>query len=107
MKTVILEHTPPNKPNTPDYCSQVTPVNIIMEKFRQNNTMENSPLPRAITHMDTPETSLGACLRSNPSPKLRKEMARCIHTLPYCKPLPSQPRRNSTVCAIKTICYSK
>lgn len=67
-----------------------------MEKFRQNNLLDSdSPLPRAITHVDTPETPLGAFIRPNPSPNLRKEMARYLNTFPDFKPPPE--RRLSTV----------
>lgn len=91
---LILEHTPKNNVRTPDVCSQVTPVNKIMQKWRQNNQIE-SPLPRALTHVDTPETPLGAFIRADPSPNLRKDMARFLDTLPDWKPPPE--RRMSTV----------
>lgn len=65
-----------------------------MEKLRQNNLIE-SPLPKAITHVDTPETPLGAFIRPDPSPNLRKDMARFLDSLPEWKPPPE--RRQSTV----------
>lgn len=92
-----------NSPKTPknndvgtsgERFSQVTPVNKIMEKLRQSNLID-SPLPRAITHVDTPETPLGAFIRPNPSPRLRKEMLEFLNTFPEWKP--PRVRRPSTV----------
>lgn len=65
-----------------------------MEKLRQSNLID-SPLPRAITHVDTPDTPLGAFIRPNPSPNLRKEMLGFLNTLPEWKP--PRERRASTV----------
>lgn len=89
--------TPKNNIHTPESCSQVTPVNKIMEQFRQKhlNADTDSPLPRAITHVDTPETPLGAFIEPNPSRSLRKEMARYLNTFPEWRPPPE--RRLSTV----------
>lgn len=65
-----------------------------MQRFRENNIID-SPLPRAVTHVDTPETPLGAFIHPNPSPNLRKEMVRHLNNFPDFKPLVE--RRKSTV----------
>lgn len=49
------------------------------------------PLPKRWGDVDTPETPLGAYIRPNPSPHLRKEMLKWINTFP------EKTRRNSTV----------
>lgn len=101
---MILDRTPTNV-KTPETYSQVTPVNQIMQRYRQSN-MIDSPLPKALTHIDTPETPLGAFIRPNPSPNLRKEMVRFLNTLPDWKPPPE--RRASTVSTkeINTLYFS-
>lgn len=87
--------------NTPDVCSQVTPVNKIMQEVRMKNllgTPDTPPLPKPWGHVDTPETPLGAFIGENPSPNLRKQMQRYVNQFPDFGP-PRQ-RRKSTVSGI-------
>lgn len=76
-----------------------------MERVRQNNLIDSPPLPKAITHIDTPETPLGAFLRPNPSPNLRKEMVRFLNTLPDRKPPHQEEQARYAI--FKIICIGK
>ncbi|KRT81162.1 hypothetical protein AMK59_5271, partial [Oryctes borbonicus] len=88
---------------SPNVCSQVTPVNKIMKQVRSNYMLgtppSTPPLPPRWGDVDTPETPLGAFIRPNPSPHLRKEMLKWINTFPETK-----SRRISTVDKILTLC---
>ncbi|KAK9745844.1 BRCA1 C Terminus (BRCT) domain [Popillia japonica] len=80
---------------SPNVCSQVTPVNKIMKQVRSQFMLgtpsDTPPLPPRWGDVNTPETPLGACLKSQPSPHLRKEMLKWINTFPDTK-----SRRDST-----------
>lgn len=84
---------------SPNVCSQVTPVNKIMKQVRSQFMLgtpsDTPPLPPRWGDVNTPETPLGACLKSQPSPHLRKEMLKWINTFPDTK-----SRRDSTVSTI-------
>lgn len=85
-----------------DVCSQVTPVNKIMQEVRMTNLLGTPELPKTPKpwdHVDTPNTPLGAFINADPSPNLRKDMVRYLNRLPYPKPPPPLPK--STVCLIK------
>lgn len=95
--------TPPNKIRSPPFNSQVTPVNKLLEEFWDKNLMESPAIPKAFTHMDTPETPLGAFICPNPSPNLRKEMQQKLDSNRAWKPPPQ--RRLSTVSFSFTLFY--
>ncbi|XP_031332401.1 DNA topoisomerase 2-binding protein 1-like isoform X2 [Photinus pyralis] len=76
-------------------ASQITPVQKIITEARSRNLLDtpvqNLPHPLPWDQVDTPETPLGAFIRPNPSPHLRKEMLKFLNTFPEYK-----PRRDST-----------
>lgn len=76
--------------------SQVTPVVKIIQEVRLNCMLDTpSPLPKPWDHVDTPNTPLGAFIRDDPSPNLRKKMVRYLNSLPDYNP--PKVRRMSTV----------
>ncbi|XP_025835634.1 DNA topoisomerase 2-binding protein 1 isoform X1 [Agrilus planipennis] len=96
-KPSVCDNNEVNTPVTARVFSQVTPVSKIMEEVRMTNllgTPECPSTPKPWNHVSTPDTPLGAFIRPNPSPALRKELAQWINTLPDWKPPP--PRRPST-----------
>ncbi|XP_030747341.1 DNA topoisomerase 2-binding protein 1-A isoform X2 [Sitophilus oryzae] len=80
---------------TPDTCSQVTPINKILQDARDKKIL---PTPSPKTYYPwapkTPDTPLGAFIRDNPSPALRKEMQAYVNEFPDFVPPPK--RRLST-----------
>lgn len=73
-------------------------MNQVRSNYMLGTPPSTPPLPRRWGDVDTPETPLGAYIRPNPSPHLRKEMLKWINTFPETK-----PRRDSTVYMIRCI----
>lgn len=69
----------------------MTPINKIMQNFRETNLMLNSNTPKETKeykmpepwmNIKTPETPLGAFLTPNPSPGLRKQWEYWLRQFP-------------------------
>ncbi|XP_060533164.1 DNA topoisomerase 2-binding protein 1-A isoform X2 [Cylas formicarius] len=77
-----------NGSDTPETYSQVTPINKIVQDAIDNNLMPTPPSPKVYYPWDpkTPDTPLGAFIRPNPSPRLRKEMQRYVNSFPEFEP---------------------
>jgi hypothetical protein len=89
---------------SPDSCSQVTPINKLMEEVRKTNllgTPQTPPVPKSWYDIKTPDSPFGAFIRPHLSPKSKKELMRYINRIPDFVPPPKE-RRNSTVC----LCFS-
>ncbi|XP_022903997.2 DNA topoisomerase 2-binding protein 1-like isoform X1 [Onthophagus taurus] len=78
--------------DSPQASSQITPVKDIVKRFegdlKINLSALTPPLPKLYNEVDTPETPYGNFLKSNPSPRLRKQCLQWINSLPYTKPKP-------------------
>lgn len=97
----IVEKTPLNRRlfkgvgETPDPCSQVTPINKLMEEVRKTNllgTPQTPSVPKIWYDVDTPESPFGAFIRPHLSPKSKKEIMRYINSLPDFIPPPKEPQ---------------
>jgi hypothetical protein len=105
----LTEQTPVNfrlcgTTESPDSCSQVTPINKLMEEVRKTNllgTPQTPPVPKSWYDIKTPDSPFGAFIRPHLSPKSKKELMRYINRIPDFVPPPKE-RRNSTVC----LCFS-
>ncbi|XP_071053799.1 DNA topoisomerase 2-binding protein 1-like isoform X2 [Onthophagus taurus] len=78
--------------DSPQAWSDITPLKDIVKRFEGNLKINLSPstpaLPKLYNEVDTPETPYGNFLKSNPSPRLRKQCLQWINSLPYAKPKP-------------------
>ncbi|XP_008190279.1 DNA topoisomerase 2-binding protein 1 isoform X2 [Tribolium castaneum] len=94
---------------TPDPCSQVTPINKLMEEVRKTNllgTPQTPPMPKTWYDVDTPESPFGAFIRPHLSPKSKKELMRYINRIPDFVP-PPQERKSTPLSEVKRRCWRK
>ncbi|XP_076255601.1 mutagen-sensitive 101 isoform X2 [Rhynchophorus ferrugineus] len=72
---------------TPETYSQVTPLNKILQDAIANKILP-TPSPKTYYPWDpkTPDTPIGAFIRDNPSPALRKEMQKYVDSFPEYVP---------------------
>ncbi|RZC32583.1 DNA topoisomerase 2-binding protein 1-B, partial [Asbolus verrucosus] len=94
---------------TPDPCSQVTPVNKLMEEVRRTNllgTPQTPPMPKSLYDVDTPESPFGAFIRPHLSPKSKKELMRYINCIPDFVP-PPKDRKSTPLSEVKRRCWKK
>ncbi|CAG9762777.1 unnamed protein product [Ceutorhynchus assimilis] len=87
QKTVTPEKV--DAPKTPknltqENFSQVTPINKILEDAVNSKLLPTPARPKQYYPWDpkTPETPLGAFIRPNPSPGLRKELQKYVNSFP-------------------------
>ncbi|KAJ3642726.1 hypothetical protein Zmor_025484 [Zophobas morio] len=107
------EKTPINQrlfeavPETP--CTQVTPINKLMEEVRKTNllgTPQTPPMPKTWYDVDTPESPFGAFIRPHLSPKSKKELMRYINQIPDFVP-PPKGRKSTPLSEVKRRCWAK
>lgn len=78
-------------------CTQVTPINKLMEEVRKTNllgTPQTPPMPKTWYDVDTPESPFGAFIRPQLSPKSKKELIRHVSGLTDFVP-PSKGRKST------------
>ncbi|CAG9763855.1 unnamed protein product [Ceutorhynchus assimilis] len=90
--TIVQKTVTPEKqdaPKTPknltqENFSQVTPINKILEDAVNSKLLPTPARPKQYYPWDpkTPETPLGAFIRPNPSPGLRKELQKYVNSFP-------------------------
>ncbi|XP_044258153.1 DNA topoisomerase 2-binding protein 1 isoform X2 [Tribolium madens] len=94
---------------TPDPCSQVTPINKLMEEVRKTNllgTPQTPTMPKTWYDVDTPESPFGAFIRPHLSPKSKKELMRYINRIPDFVPPPKE-RKSTPLSEVKRRFWKK
>lgn len=90
-----------NQKSTPDACSQVTPINKILQEAINNKVLPTPPSPKTYFPWNpkTPDTPIGAFITPNPSPRLRKEMQKYVNSFPEF--VPSKRRLSTPLSELK------
>ncbi|XP_066258157.1 DNA topoisomerase 2-binding protein 1-A [Euwallacea similis] len=85
-----------------DGCSQVTPVNKLIQEAIDNKVLPTPPTPRTYYPWDpkTPDTPLEAFFTPNPNRALRKELQRYLNSFPDFNP-PAQRRLSTPLSELK------
>jgi topoisomerase (DNA) II binding protein 1 len=95
---------------SPDSCSQVTPINKLMEEVRKTNllgTPQTPPVPKSWYDIKTPDSPFGAFIRPHLSPKSKKELMRYINRIPDFVPPPKERRNSTPLSEVKRRCWKK
>ncbi|XP_066157208.1 DNA topoisomerase 2-binding protein 1-A [Euwallacea fornicatus] len=85
-----------------DGCSQVTPVNKLIQEAIDNKVLPTPPTPRTYYPWDpkTPDTPLEAFFTPNPNRALRKELQRYLNSFPDFDP-PARRRLSTPLSELK------